>query len=115
MLGDLVMSAENVFDALIDHRLQSDFEREHGGFARRERRLPELQEVLVLLNVVVVARRSAGFVGLPRLLAEGDHGDAWRCDPRLLRCSGQRVNAPRVNCDGHSASGRHGIDEDQRV
>ena len=86
MLGDLVMSTENVFDALIDHGLQSDFEGEHGGFARRERRLPELQEVLVLLDVVVVARRGAGFVGLPRLLTEGDHGDARRGDPRLLRC-----------------------------
>lgn len=81
MLGDLVMSAENVFDALIDHGLQSDFEGEHSGFTRRERRLPDLQEVLVLLNVVVVARRGAGFVCLPCLLAEGDHCDARWGDP----------------------------------
>ena len=48
------------------------------GLAWGEWRLSDLEEVLVLLHVEVVARGCASLVCLPCFLAEGDHGDAGR-------------------------------------
>ena len=113
--GTRLVAREDVLGALLGHQAQPLVDLVDDGDRRRERRLPVRGRVAMRPQIEIEARHPSRFHRRPTARRGGDHGQARRGHPRLLRTGDDEVDAPVVHLERDGAEAGHAVDEDQGV